>query len=149
MKYADKLMYICDPEKNTGCKKTMCKANHPNHLCICDRTSNAAFAILDENGEPVKAPPPERKAMLSGTKKRIAALEERIEDLERRNRNLYRRMTELTDRDRIKKIAQDVNNKSYLMDLDDDIPSETINKIYDEFSKRLGRAINPNKGRTL
>lgn len=52
---ARKELYICNPEKNTSCRKSGCVHN-PNAIhkqCSC--TTNPAFAKLDANGEPMKA----------------------------------------------------------------------------------------------
>ena len=44
-----KVLYECDPRKNTECRKTSCfKYNGP-----CRRTAHPEYAVRDENGEPV------------------------------------------------------------------------------------------------
>lgn len=48
-------LYICDPLKNTDCKKTGCVYNQDAPMKNCARTKNPAFAVLDENGEPIRA----------------------------------------------------------------------------------------------
>lgn len=50
----DRTWYVCDPVKNTGCGKRSCVHNPEAAYWACDRTSNPAFAVLDESGEPVK-----------------------------------------------------------------------------------------------
>lgn len=47
--------YVCDPMKNTECKKRSCVHNPEAAFWTCWATSNPAFAVLDENGEPMKA----------------------------------------------------------------------------------------------
>ena len=39
-----KIIYLCDPKKNKGCKKIACQDS-----CIC--TLKKECAVLDENGE--------------------------------------------------------------------------------------------------
>ena len=51
----EKTWYVCDPMKNLGCKKRSCVHNPEAIVWACDRTANPAFAVLDENGEPMKA----------------------------------------------------------------------------------------------
>ena len=46
--------YVCDPVKNLGCKKRTCVHNPEAKVWACDRTGNPAFAVLDENGEPMR-----------------------------------------------------------------------------------------------
>lgn len=47
----EKARYLCDPEKNTECRKTMCfQKGGP-----CKRTSNPEYAKKDENGNPITA----------------------------------------------------------------------------------------------
>lgn len=48
-------MYICDPVKNTACRKTGCVHNPVALIWHCAHTKNPAFAVLDENGEPMLA----------------------------------------------------------------------------------------------
>lgn len=43
-----KVVYICDPEKNTTCSKECCK-----RFGICRATTDVRFARLDENGKPI------------------------------------------------------------------------------------------------
>lgn len=47
------ILYKCDPEKNTGCKKTHCKFNPAVIGGECDMTLEKKFAILDDKGEPI------------------------------------------------------------------------------------------------
>ena len=42
-------IYLCDPEKNTECKKTACYIN--DGPCKC--TMNPAYALTDLNGDPI------------------------------------------------------------------------------------------------
>lgn len=46
-------LYVCDPEKNTECKKTSCSAK--DVLLPCSLTTKAEFAKTDENGQPIAA----------------------------------------------------------------------------------------------
>lgn len=47
-------LYACDAERNTKCRKTGCKKLFPdNPYAFCERTKNPAFALKDENGEPI------------------------------------------------------------------------------------------------
>lgn len=43
-------LYICDPEKNTECKKTSCKAYKHGE---CDLTTKRETAKLNDDGEPI------------------------------------------------------------------------------------------------
>ena len=52
----EKPLYLCDPEKNTSCKKTSCKYNPNAKWQDCTNTTDKEFAMLDEHGEPIKAP---------------------------------------------------------------------------------------------
>lgn len=47
-----KRWYMCDPSKNTACKKRSCKYNPTAVYPVCDRTSNPAYAVLDEANRP-------------------------------------------------------------------------------------------------
>ena len=52
----EKTFYLCDPEKNTACRKTNCAYN-PKAFCRdCFTTSKAECARIDEDGEPCKQP---------------------------------------------------------------------------------------------
>ena len=51
MEAIKKTIYICDPEKNTECKKTSCWKK--GGLCNC--TTKPECAALHENGQPMKA----------------------------------------------------------------------------------------------
>ena len=51
------VLYVCDPLKNTECKKRMCVHNKKAIYWGCSNTKNPAFAVLDENGEPMRAEP--------------------------------------------------------------------------------------------
>lgn len=50
---SDLTLYVCDPEKNTECKKTSCMINEWGGLCAL--TTKREFAKTDENGEPITA----------------------------------------------------------------------------------------------
>lgn len=41
-----KVLYLCDPEKNAGCKKTCCKHNPNADWPVCDSSSNVENAIV-------------------------------------------------------------------------------------------------------
>lgn len=49
----DLTLYVCDPEKNTECKKTACSAK--DVVLPCSLTTKAEFAKTDENGQPIAA----------------------------------------------------------------------------------------------
>lgn len=49
-------LYLCDPEKNTECKKTSCLYGNGKYN-VCDATTKKEFAKLNENDEPILAPP--------------------------------------------------------------------------------------------
>lgn len=51
-----KVWYLCDPNKNTECKKQSCKYNAAAEYPICERTANPAYAVLDEASQPMEAP---------------------------------------------------------------------------------------------
>ena len=54
-KAADELtLYLCDPMKNTACRKCYCLHRPDVKIWACDATTNPAFAVLDENGEPIR-----------------------------------------------------------------------------------------------
>ena len=48
------VLYKCDPEKNTECKKRSCKYNAAALVRVCMATNNAAFAMLDDRGKPIR-----------------------------------------------------------------------------------------------
>ena len=48
-----KTLYVCDPTKATGCKKTGCKHNPNATYPECDRTSHVEWAALDADGRPI------------------------------------------------------------------------------------------------
>ena len=58
------VLYVCDPAKNTGCRKWGCVYNPDALVKTCAKTKNPAFAVLDENGEPMKAPGKTLEALL-------------------------------------------------------------------------------------
>ena len=43
-------LYLCDPEKNINCEKTICYSK-TSESCIC--TSHKDFAQTNDNGEPI------------------------------------------------------------------------------------------------
>ena len=42
-------LYLCDPQKNTECPKTICQIPHG-----CFFTAKKQFAVTDENGKPTE-----------------------------------------------------------------------------------------------
>ena len=48
-------LYVCDPEKNTACKRHTCVYNPDALFHNCSSTTNPAYAKRDENGAPMKA----------------------------------------------------------------------------------------------
>lgn len=50
------LLYLCDPEKHTECRKTNCVHNPMALNQVCQSTTNPAFAKLDEQGKPIQMP---------------------------------------------------------------------------------------------
>ena len=48
-----RLLYLCDPDKNTDCPKTYCAYLHPG-FGECCRTSDIRFAKTGEDGKPVE-----------------------------------------------------------------------------------------------
>ena len=48
-----KILYKCDPEKNTGCKKTHCKYDPCVVNGECDSTSEEQYAVCDDKGNPI------------------------------------------------------------------------------------------------
>lgn len=49
-------LYLCDPDKNQGCRKTACVHNPNAKYHRCEATTSPAFAKLDENGRPILLP---------------------------------------------------------------------------------------------
>ena len=49
----EKTWYVCDPMKNTECRKMSCIDNENRVGGPCYRTHIQAFAMLDENGKPI------------------------------------------------------------------------------------------------
>lgn len=45
-----RIYYLCDPGKNTGCKKNSCMRNAAATHPVCDRTTKREAARTDENG---------------------------------------------------------------------------------------------------
>lgn len=56
MEYKEKngTLYLCDPQKNTKCKKSNCKETGG-----CFLTKNKKFAVTDSEGMPIKVCIPE------------------------------------------------------------------------------------------
>ena len=52
----DKVLYLCDPEKNVQCKKTYCIYNPDAKWRCCNMTSEKEYARLDLKGQPCIAP---------------------------------------------------------------------------------------------
>lgn len=52
-------VYLCDPEKNTKCKKTSCA--YKDAAFPCHLTQEKEFARTDENGNPIIAEEFERE----------------------------------------------------------------------------------------
>ena len=50
----DRTWYVCNPLRNTGCRKRGCAYNPKAQYKKCTKTSNPAFAVLDESGAPMK-----------------------------------------------------------------------------------------------
>ena len=48
-----KILYRCDPEKNTECRKRGCAKEKKAFRCKC--TSNPDYAVKDNNGKPIIA----------------------------------------------------------------------------------------------
>lgn len=48
-----KAYYLCDPEKNTKCRKASCKHNPNAKHRVCDRTTLEEAAVRDEKGSPI------------------------------------------------------------------------------------------------
>lgn len=51
----EKTWYVCNPMKNTECKKSGCVYNPHAKFKSCARTSNPDFALLDKSGKPITA----------------------------------------------------------------------------------------------
>lgn len=49
----EKILYKCDPEKNTACRKTHCKFNPAVIGGECDSTSEEQYAVIDDKGNPI------------------------------------------------------------------------------------------------
>lgn len=48
-------LYLCDPEKNTECRKTSCVHKPVAVGPLCRTTKHPEFAKLDEDGDPIRA----------------------------------------------------------------------------------------------
>ena len=46
------VLYKCDPEKNTKCKKKLCLL-YTKGRYSCKSTKHPEYAVKDENGEPI------------------------------------------------------------------------------------------------
>ena len=51
---SERTWFVCDPVKNTECRKHTCVHNPTASIWACYATTNPAFAVLDENGEPMR-----------------------------------------------------------------------------------------------
>lgn len=49
-----KKLFLCDPNKNSSCKKTMCKYNESALRKECCGTTNEEFAMRNEHDEPIE-----------------------------------------------------------------------------------------------
>lgn len=47
-------LYLCDPDKNTECRKTSCVHNPVAVGPLCRSTKHFEFAKLDEDGDPIR-----------------------------------------------------------------------------------------------
>ena len=45
--------YVCDPEKNTACRKDGCFRGEPNSEAACRMTKHVEFAKTDTEGKPI------------------------------------------------------------------------------------------------
>ena len=73
-----KIWYLCDPKKNTVCRKTRCAYN-PKAICRdCFTTSKAEFARVDENGDPCKQS--EWVFAERGLREKLFEVEEKVSD---------------------------------------------------------------------
>ena len=50
----DLTLFMCDPVKNTACRKNGCVHSPTASIWACYATTSPAFAVLDENGEPMR-----------------------------------------------------------------------------------------------
>lgn len=48
-----KALYLCDPEKNIGCKKTRCFMNPLVETPSCCCTTDPQYAVRDSSGNPI------------------------------------------------------------------------------------------------
>lgn len=49
-----KILYVCNPHKNTECTKKMCYLNkNADRFHLCESTSKIEHALLDIDGDPV------------------------------------------------------------------------------------------------
>ena len=54
-----RVIYKCDPKKNTQCKRTSCKYRERSKLSVieydylCEGTSNPEYAVKGEDGKPI------------------------------------------------------------------------------------------------
>ena len=52
--YAEKVLYFCDHKKNVNCKKTICVyEGNASTGCACFCTTDPAFALRDQSGNPI------------------------------------------------------------------------------------------------
>ena len=47
------ILYKCDPDKNTNCKKRICFARKPCMNNPCRGTRNVDYAVKDKTGKPI------------------------------------------------------------------------------------------------
>lgn len=50
-----RILYICDPDKNTGCHKDCCMYNPYAAARWCCFTRNQEYAKMSKRGKPIKA----------------------------------------------------------------------------------------------
>lgn len=62
-------LYLCDPEKNTDCRKNSCEHNPLSAFPVCKATKYPEFAKLDESGKPIRLPD-WREEFIAETKER-------------------------------------------------------------------------------
>ena len=48
-----KVLYMCDPDKNKECRKTMCFRRKPALNNPCRGTKNPDYAVKDKQGNPI------------------------------------------------------------------------------------------------
>lgn len=53
----ERIVYMCDPDKNVKCPKTECAYATTYYGGLCRKTAHREYAMTDENGEPIVATP--------------------------------------------------------------------------------------------